>query len=238
MASPSAFSLLRFHRSCLNMITMDDERSLPQIDIATIVVGELETNCYLLIRQDTKEAVVIDPGADEAPLREALRGLVVTDILLTHAHFDHIGGLLAVCAAAPSEVKIWGHQAEARWPADPRLNLSAFMNPDAEIKMPTPTHILEGDGCLSCLGGKIEYFHTPGHTPGHMVYRLGEAVFTGDLVFSDGVGRTDLPGGSHDALRRSIRRVVRPMAGSTRLYPGHGPATTVEEQKLYNPYFV
>lgn len=203
--------------------------------VRTVVVGMLETNCYLVSCTETREAVVIDPGDDgERILRAAEEaGLTVRLIVDTHAHFDHVGANGAVRDATGAPIAI--HRLDARTltlPVQIRgLRLGGTVSPPADRLLEDGEEIAVGRESLQVL-------HTPGHTPGGIsLYHAGEPlVFSGDALFQLGVGRTDLPGGDYDALMRSIRGRLFALPEATTVYPGHGPTTTIGTERAGNPY--
>lgn len=205
--------------------------------ILPFVVGPLENNTYLAADVTTREAVVIDPSfdcefiADEAKRR----GLNITQIWLTHAHFDHFAGAQALSAACAAPLTVGLHRAD--------LELWGQGGGAATFGMriergPQPSLIFEHGQILQLGESAVEVRHTPGHTRGHVVFYSVEenAVLCGDLIFWHGVGRTDLPGGSHADLVNSIRTQIFTLPGETRLLCGHGPDTTVVEEAVNNPF--
>ena len=184
-----------------------------------ITVGPFQANCYVLGCEKTREGVVIDPG-DEAfrIVREISRqGLTIGHILLTHGHMDHTG-------AAAELKRITGAPVRAH-PLD------------ASAAGPGIEKTLE-DGLEIPVGRyRLRVLHTPGHSPGGVCLAAPGAVFTGDTLFAGSVGRTDFPGGSHDLLVRGVREKLFPLGDSTRVYPGHGPATNIGRERASNPFF-
>jgi len=204
------------------------------------VVGPLQVNCYLLVNPEARSAVVIDPGQDIAPVLEAVQGLRVAMILLTHGHFDHLAGVAHLREATGAPVLI--HRAEARWLTDPGLNGSAHL-PEfcpEPISGPPPDRLLTDGQELSWDGATIVCLHTPGHTPGGMSYYVPAArvVFTGDALFAGSIGRTDLPGGNHRQLLTAIREKLLTLDPETTVYPGHGESTTIGAEKAGNPFLL
>lgn len=202
----------------------------------TIVVGELGVNCYLLADSRTKEGVVIDPGGEPERILAALEksGVKVVAILNTHGHFDHIGGnrLLAVATGAPLMI----HQGDE--PFLTRAATSARMYGLRADDSPPPTgYLAEGD--LIRFGGhEIKVIHIPGHSPGGSCFYLEKdgILISGDSLFAESIGRTDLPGGSQAELVGSIRAKLLTLPKTVKVYPGHGPATSIGHEKKHNPY--
>ncbi len=207
--------------------------------IETIAVGELEANCYLVSCPQTGDMVVIDPGAEAERIlrRIAARGGRVVSIVHTHGHFDHIGATEAVLAGLAERPPLFGH------PDDAYLYESAarsFGVPYGyelpEVAVTPDSRLNDGDevrvGTL-----RLEVVHTPGHTPGSISLVCGDVcVFSGDTLFHHGIGRTDLPGGDEDAIYESILTRLYPLAAELVVYPGHGPATTIAEERRANPF--
>lgn len=202
--------------------------------VDTLVVGELQINCYLFGCSATRESAIIDPGGDSELIiqKVAERQSIVKMILLTHGHFDHIGALDRIRREYGCPVFI--HAADAGALANPMINLSALtgnsiVSYDAE-------RILQ-DGDRIELGGLVlEVLHTPGHTRGGVCFRHDGLLFSGDTLFSTGIGRTDLPGGSMAQLERSIRERLYVLPDDTLVLPGHGESTTIGYEKTSNPF--
>ena len=202
-----------------------------------LAVGPFAANCYIVAAADGGSCVVIDPG-DECPEIEAAlrrRSLSPELVLFTHSHADHIGAagdllenyLSAVIACSA------GTDRRAR---DPKLNLSAFLL--TPMAAPAAGRILADGETFSAAGLEWTATEIPGHDPGELVYRVGNAVFTGDTVFAGSIGRGDFPGGDAGALVRVVRRYLQAIPAETVLYPGHGPATTAGAELASNPFLM
>ena len=201
-----------------------------------IVVGPLEVNCFLLGCETTREGVIVDPGSDPEKILAAVekQGLTIRQVINTHGHFDHVGGNSRVLSATGASLLVHGGDV----PFLSRAVDTAAMYGLVTENSPPPGRLLE-DGMLLTFGEYgMRVLHTPGHTPGGCcLYLESEGkVITGDTLFADGVGRTDFPGSSHEALVEGIRSKLFTLPESTVVYPGHGPATTIGHEKRYNPY--
>lgn len=206
-----------------------------RIDIHILPVGPLQANCYILADPGTKEALVVDPGAEPDRILARLAGLQVVRILLTHAHYDHIGALDEVRnkTGAPAFI----HRAEAEWLVDPRLNgsLTPWSLGKAVRCAPADGYLDEGQA-IDFSTIRLTVAHTPGHSPGGVSFIGPDFVLTGDALFRGSIGRTDLPGGDHRQLLTSIRKHLLTLADSTVVFPGHGPTTTIGDERRTNPF--
>lgn len=211
--------------------------------IRSFTLGPYETNCYIVQpRTDdsgtgTRHCWIIDASFDPDPLIADLQQdrLEPQALILTHAHPDHIAGVTEVRRAF-ARVPILIHEAEKDWLTDPTLNLSAMMG--LPITAPAADRLL-GDGERLTLGGDVwTVLHTPGHSPGgiSLHHEPSRTLFAGDTLFGGSIGRTDFPGSDHDALVRSIRTRLYTLADDTRVFPGHGPATSIGKEKRGNPF--
>lgn len=189
------------------------------LKIETLVLGELQNNCYIVSLPGEKRAVVIDPGDDAQRLRAALEGKTVEGVLITHAHYDHILGLPAL-AGAP----VYVHEQDAAALLDPEYNCA----PEGRKTCVPADHALREGDMVTLAGMTFTVLHTPGHTLGSVCYQCENVLFTGDTLFAHGYGRTDLKGGSWPSMAGSLRRLLR-MDGALRLYPGHGESVTLAE---------
>lgn len=195
--------------------------------------GPLDTNCWIVDDGRGGPAVVIDPGDDAPALLEALDGKEVAAIVLTHAHFDHLGaaGELVKETGAP----LSAHEADA-----PDIVSSATTGADLfgfDDKAPPADRILAHGDVVEAGDLALEVLHTPGHTPGGICLLAPGHLFSGDTLFSGSAGRTDFPGGDARALKRSIASRLAPLSDNTIVHPGHGPETTIGRERLVNPFF-
>ena len=186
------------------------------VQMKRVTVGLLSTNCYLLWREDREDCVVIDPGANAEKIRAAMGGRSLAAILLTHGHFDHIG---AVDALMGPGTELVVHTQDEPMLHSPELNVCWMIDRTITCRRATRT-VEEGD-LLVYAGMAFRVLHTPGHTPGGVCYECGGMLFTGDTMFDEGWGRTDLPGGSEAELMASLRRLM-PLRDTHEILGGHG----------------
>lgn len=207
------------------------------MNVKTLSLGMLGTNCYVL--SNGKEVLIIDPAAEAEVIFHAVEeiGLPVSGILLTHAHYDHIGALDAVHEKYGVDVHM--DRDEREWIRDPELNMSAKRaSMGIEPIKSDISPVILSEGPYSIGSFNFEILHTPGHSPGSLSFYLRDEqkVFSGDVLFNGGVGRTDLLEGSFDVLRRSIKDKLFRLEDDTVVYPGHGMETSVKNEKATNPY--
>lgn len=195
------------------------------MNIKTMQVGPIGTNCYLLEDESTRQAAVIDPGGDAPRLLAALKGLDVRRILLTHGHYDHTGAAAELAAALP-QAEVYIHERDYR-DVDPglfplRTQLSAVN--------------FYGEGDRLPLGElTLEVLHTPGHSQGSVTLRCGDVLFCGDTLFAGSCGRTDFPGGDTAKILASLRRLGE-LEGNLQVLPGHMERSTLDRERQVNPY--
>lgn len=198
-------------------------------------VGAWESNCYIVGCGETKEGAVVDPGADAKKILNRVKnlGLKINKIILTHGHPDHISALAEVQQATGAKVLI--HSADAGMLTDARRNLSFYMGQSMELN---PADVLLKDGDIIEVGNiKLEVMHTPGHSEGGICLKCArDVVITGDTLFAGSVGRSDFPGGSHTQLINSIKDKLLKFPPETKVYPGHGPASTIGTEIRHNPF--
>jgi glyoxylase-like metal-dependent hydrolase (beta-lactamase superfamily II) len=206
------------------------------MDVRMFTVGPVAENSFVLRRDGSDRALIVDPGDEADKLLGAIDALGVTldGILITHTHFDHIGAVAEVARATGAEV--WVPEVEAFVLEDinryvPWPGFGPFENHKAE-------HTLKGGERLELAGFEIDVLSTPGHSPGHVTFSIpGEtAIFSGDVLFQQSIGRTDLPYGDHDTLMESIRMLIDTLPPETAVYPGHMGLTSLGAERASNPF--
>jgi glyoxylase-like metal-dependent hydrolase (beta-lactamase superfamily II) len=202
------------------------------LEITRLELGPIGTNCYLARRPGAAEAVVVDPGGDAPQIERELAawGARCVAILITHGHWDHLGGVADLAGATGAPV----HMAEGERALLERL--SEFAPPGVELRSATPDVLLAGDETLDLAGIEFATLTVPGHSPGHLAFAADGALFSGDVLFAGSVGRADLPGADWDALLASIARLAERFPPETTVYPGHGPPTTLGRELASNPF--
>ena len=193
------------------------------LHIYTLALGLYETNCYILSSDDSTECLVIDPGYEPETVLDAVKSLgkTVSAILLTHGHFDHVGGVREIFNETDCDIYLC--------PADCQMPETMTAGPLCYTNSYT-----EGD-ILHLAGLTIQVLHTPGHTPGSVCLLCDNALFSGDTLFAGSCGRTDLPGGDWEVIHESLRRLAK-LGKDYRVFPGHGEATTLDFERKNNPY--
>lgn len=197
--------------------------------IKTVPAGPLEANCYIVLDEDTKKAMVVDPGDEPDRIEELTRDLDVLYIVLSHAHFDHVGAVAEMREATGARVALHEKEVEVY---DTAKDQASFWGYDMD-PLPEPDLTLKDGQELRVGGMSFRVLHTPGHSPGGICLYGEGVVFTGDTLFAGSVGRTDFPGGDMGQLRASFRRLME-LPGETRVLAGHGPPSTIKRERAEN----
>jgi hydroxyacylglutathione hydrolase len=202
--------------------------------IESVVVGALETNCYLAYCEKSRACAVVDPGAEPELIFQAIaqNNLEPVILLNTHGHVDHVGANKDLKDRFNIPLHI--HRADHKLLRNSFLSaIAGFLGAKAS---PEPDAFLEDGEEISVGEGTLKVLTTPGHTPGSVSFKGEDFLLSGDTLFCGGVGRTDLPGGNWTELIGSIQNRILTLPGQTRVYPGHGPDSTVDQEKNSNPY--
>jgi len=196
-------------------------------------VGPLQENCYLVRREGSDRALLIDPGDEAQKLQGAMEQLGVEPeaILLTHTHFDHIGAVAPLARATGAPV--YCPREELPVLADPSAFFGAMFGP---VEGWEAEHALDGGQRLQLAGFDVDVVATPGHSPGHVTFVLDGALFSGDVLFQGSIGRTDLPGADHETLMESIAGLLERFDDDTKVHPGHMGLTTLGRERATNPF--
>jgi hydroxyacylglutathione hydrolase len=206
------------------------------MDVRMLTVGAVQENCFIARKDGAREALVIDPGDEPERIIELIDELdmSVEAILITHTHFDHVGAVAPL--ARHTNAPVWCPQLETQVLADimsyvPWPGFGPFESYDAD-------HTVSGGEKLELAGLEIDVIFTPGHSPGHVSYSIGDekALFSGDVLFQGSVGRTDLPGGDWPTLARSIGGLLDALPDDTQVFPGHMGLTTLGGERATNPF--
>lgn len=208
--------------------------------IKQLILGDYQTNSYVL-RKDSSStaAVIIDTGLDSAPLLSFLdeNDIIPAALILTHGHIDHIKGCSDLRSKYP-DIEVYIHNEDAQMLTESEKNLSQMAGePFVTSKH---DHLLNDSDTIDIVGISLKVFHAPGHTQGGIcLYSAKDNIlFSGDTLFADSVGRTDLPGGSMKKLIEGIKTKLFTLPAETLVYPGHGPSTTIGQEKTYNQYLI
>jgi len=206
-----------------------------KIKVERMVLGPVGTNCYLVINTETKEVLIFDPADAAGTIisiieKEALQPIAV---LLTHGHFDHIMAVKGL--EKEYKIPVYAHEDEIKILEDQDMNASTMTGTAVSV---TPTNLLTDEEELMLAGISIKVLHTPGHTKGGVCYYIPEAgkVISGDTLFEESIGRTDLPTGDYHRLIHSIRKKLFPLDDGIEVLPGHGELTTIGHEKKSNPF--
>ncbi|MDN5724891.1 MAG: MBL fold metallo-hydrolase [Propionibacteriales bacterium] len=221
--------------------------------IASFSTGPWETNCYVIAPVERSACVIVDPGPDAAAVVETIvesQGLTPVAVLATHGHLDHIAEAHRICATY--DIGCWIHADDRGLLTDPVAGLGSDLAPLVEqllgsrtLPEPAQVHELSDGDQLSLAGLRFDVRHAPGHTPGSVLYEVAnpgrgpnapDVLLSGDVLFAGAIGRTDLPGGSEEAMRKTLVDVVLGVDDSRVVLPGHGLQTTMARERRTNPY--
>jgi glyoxylase-like metal-dependent hydrolase (beta-lactamase superfamily II) len=210
---------------------------MAELNIVTLEVGALSTCCYLIHREGKSECAVIDPGGDGDMIAAEIaeRKLELKYIIATHSHFDHVAGIEELHKKLP-DAKIVCHKTCGQRMQSPQHNMGFMIG--TTVRPPAPDlEVIEGDS-IEFDGVKLECLFVPGHAPGHMVFYSKEdnALFGGDVLFNGSMGRTDFEGCSFEDLIKGIKEKLLTLPAETKVYPGHGPSTSIGKEKTSNPF--
>jgi glyoxylase-like metal-dependent hydrolase (beta-lactamase superfamily II) len=204
--------------------------------LETLVVGPFASNCYIVGSESSKRGIIIDPGAEANVILNTVEklGLTIPLIVATHTHIDHVGALVPVKDRTGAEFALQG---TAKGPGVLSQMLSSMAG-GSMSQLPKPDRLLKDGDTIDVDDLHFTVLHTPGHSPdGISLYGHG-IVFTGDALFNYGIGRTDFPGCSYDQLMESIQNKLMTLPDDTAIYPGHGPSSTIGEEKKGNPFLL
>jgi glyoxylase-like metal-dependent hydrolase (beta-lactamase superfamily II) len=203
-----------------------------------LTVGPFASNCYIVGSESSKRGMIIDPGAEAKLILKTVNdlGLTISLIAVTHMHFDHVGALTPVKEGTGAKFAL--HEAETEAGLGVFSRMLSSMTGGSFSQLPKPDRLLKDGDTIDIDDLSFTVLHTPGHSPGGISLYGHEIVFTGDALFNYGIGRTDFPGCSYDQLMDSIQNKLMTLPDETIVYPGHGPSTTIGEERRGNPFLV
>lgn len=206
------------------------------IQVLQLPLGPLQTNCYILACEETMQSAVIDPSWNGRAIAATIeeQGWDISHILLTHCHFDHVGGLAEL--KQERDAPIYVHPEAVSMLQQATMSAAFFQ---LRIPDPPPPDEMLSDGQVLNVGNlEVHVLFTPGHAPGHVSFHLPDhrVLFDGDVLFQQGIGRTDLAGGDYPLLMQSIREKLMVLPDETQVFSGHGPRTTIGEERRFNPF--
>ena len=204
--------------------------------LKTLVVGPFASNCYIVGSESSKHGLIIDPGAEAKLILKTVNdlGLTISLIVVTHAHIDHIGALAPVKESTGAKFAI--HEAEAAASLGMFSRMLSSMTGGSFTQPPKPDRLLKDRDTIEVADLKFTVLYTPGHSPGGISLYGHGILFSGDTLFNYGIGRTDFPGCSYEQIMDSIKNKLMILPDETIVYPGHGPSTTIGEEKRGNPF--
>jgi hydroxyacylglutathione hydrolase len=204
--------------------------------IKMLAVGSFAANCYIVGSSTTKQGMIIDPGAEADTILKTVRqtGLSISVIVITHAHIDHVGALRQVQRSTSAQFAI--HEAEKGLVLSAPIRMLTSLGVSPIKSPPRPDRLLKDGDRIDIGDLHFEVLHTPGHSAGGICLSGHGVIFSGDTLFNLGIGRTDFPGMSHQRLMKSIHEKLMVLPNETIVYPGHGPPTTIGDERRGNPF--
>lgn len=207
----------------------------PNLLVETITVGPLSANCYIFGCLEDRVSIVIDPGGEPEKIIRSLKGKDLTPIMIinTHGHADHTAGNRSI--KEHYDIPITIHEGDAAFITS-TFNAELSQMYGGTIPIAADKTVKGGEEIRLCEHYSLKVIHTPGHSRGGICLLWSDILFTGDTLFAQSIGRSDLPGGSSKELLRSIKERLLPLGDSIKIFPGHGPSSTIKEERLYNPF--